>query len=136
MPRAVVASYLEIRDTGSAEDIGVPQQWAIYRFVTEVLGQDPPIIDSGEFLADPGAHIRALCARLEIPFDEAMLSWPAGPRDIDGVWAPHWYQRVRASTGFGPPPGEPPALTGRARDIAACCRPVYDQPFERRLRPA
>ena len=67
-PAAVVASYLNKRDTVSAEDIGVPQQWALYRFVTEELGQDPPVIDSGEFLGDPEAHLRALCARLGIEF--------------------------------------------------------------------
>jgi hypothetical protein len=133
-PRAVVASYLDKRDTVSAEDIGVPQQWAIYRFVTEELGQDPPVIDSGEFLADPEVHLRALCTHLEIPFDRSMLSWPAGPRDTDGVWAPHWYQRVWASTGFGPPPGEPPALAGRAADVAACCSATYRRLYEQRLR--
>ena len=31
-----------------------------------------------------------------------MLAWPAGPRDTDGVWAPHWYAGVEASTGFAP----------------------------------
>jgi len=133
-PRAVVASYLDKRDTVSAEDIGVPQQWAIYRFVTGELGQDPPVIDSGEFLADPEAHLRALCDRLAIPFTDSMLSWPAGPRQTDGVWAPHWYQRVRESTGFGAPTGEPPALSGRGRDVAACCSATYTRLFERRLR--
>jgi hypothetical protein len=29
-----------------------------------------------------------------------MLSWPAGGRDEDGVWAPHWYANVHRSTGF------------------------------------
>jgi hypothetical protein len=135
-PRSVVASYLDKRDTVSAEDIGVPQQWAIYRFVTDTLGQDPPIIDSGEFLSDPEAHLRALCDRLEIPFSDSMLSWPAGPRDTDGVWAPHWYGRVRRSTGFGPAPAEPQALEGRALDVASCARPVYERMFEKRLVPA
>jgi len=134
-PRAVVASYLNKRDTVSDEAIGVPQQWALYRFVTEELGQDPPIIDSGEFLSDPEGHLRALCAHLGIAFDPAMLNWPAGPRDTDGIWAPHWYDAVRASTGFGPPPSEPPALSGEAADVAACCRASYLRLFEKRLWP-
>lgn len=133
-PTAVVASYLNKRDTVSAEDIGVPQQWAMYRFVTDQLGQDPPVVDSTEFLRDPEAYLRALCAALEIPFTDSMLSWPSGPRDSDGVWAPHWYASVWKSTGFGPPPASAPALTGRARDVAACCRPVYEKLSEHRLR--
>ena len=38
-----------------------------------------------------------------------MLSWPAGRRETDGVWAPAWYDAVERSTGFGPPQdrGEP-----------------------------
>jgi len=134
-PAAVVASYLNKRDTVSAEDIGVPQQWALNRFVTEELGQDPPIIDSGEFLGDPEGHLRPLCEKLGIPYSEAMLAWPPGPRDTDGPWAPHWYQRVWESTGFGPPPDEPPALEGRAADVAACCHPVYEKLRKRRIRP-
>ena len=134
-PTAVVASYLKKRDTVSAEDIGVPQQWGLYRFVTEELGQDPPVIDSGEFLADPEAYLRALCAQLGIEFMPQMLAWPPGPRDTDGPWAPHWYQRVWESTGFGPPSSRAPELTGRARDVASCCRPSYEKLRERRLMP-
>lgn len=135
-PASVVASYLNKRDSVSAEDIGVPQQWALYRFVTEELGQQPPVIDSGEFLADPEAHLRALCERLGIEFMPEMLAWPPGPRDTDGPWAPHWYQRVWASTGFGPPPSQAPELTGRARDVASCCSATYERLREYRMRPA
>ncbi len=134
-PRHVVASYLGKRDTVSPEDIGVPQQQAIYDFIVGRLGKEPPIIDSGEFLADPEGHLRALCERLAIPFDDNMLSWPAGPRASDGVWAPHWYQKVRESTGFGPPPSGTPELKGRPRRVAASCLPRYQQMFRLRLRP-
>jgi len=134
-PRHVVASYLDKRDTVSPKDIGVPQQQAIYDFVVGRVGQDPPVIDSGEFLTDPEGHLRALCERLHIPFSNEMLSWPAGPRESDGVWAPHWYQKVRETTGFGPPPGDPPALEGRAAAVAAACLPRYRQLHGRRLVP-
>lgn len=134
-PRHVVASYLNKRDTVSPEDIGVPQQQAIHDFIVGRIGQEPPIIDSGEFLTDPEGHLRALCERLAIPFMTEMLSWPAGRRESDGVWAPHWYQKVWQSTGFGPPPNEPPALEGRARAVADSCRPLYERLYARRIRP-
>ena len=55
-----------------------------------------------------------------------MLHWPPGRRASDGVWAPHWYQAVEASTGFGPP--EPlPALAGVALRVADRCRPYYER---------
>jgi len=135
-PRAVVASYLQKRDAVSAEAIGVPQQLRLYRFVSDALGQDPPVIDSGRFLADPQAHLRALCQALGLAFSERMLAWPKGPRATDGVWAPHWYQRVWQSTGFGPPAKAPPALDGRAREVAEACRPGYEALRARCLRPA
>jgi hypothetical protein len=132
-PRHVVASYLDKRDTVSPEDIGVPQQQALHDFIVGRIGQEPPVIDSGEFLADPEGHLRALCDRLDIPFDERMLSWPPGPRESDGVWAPHWYQKVHESTGFGPPPGDPPDLQGRARAVADACRPLYERLYRLRI---
>ena len=42
--------------------------------------------------------------------------WPAGPRESDGVWAPHWYAAVEASTGFAahdPRPAEVPDRLAR-----------------------
>jgi len=54
------------------------------------------------FLNNPEAMLRQLCDRLGVAFMPAMLSWPAGPRDTDGVWAKHWYDAVWRSTGFQP----------------------------------
>jgi hypothetical protein len=28
---------------------------------------------------------------MELPFEEAMLKWPAGPKPFDGPWANWWY---------------------------------------------
>lgn len=134
-PRHVVASYLKKRATVSAEDIGVPQQQRLYDFVCKQLDQDPPIIDSGDFLSDPEAHLRALCEQLGIDFEAAMLHWPPGPRVSDGVWASHWYQTVWQSTGFGPPPAATPELTGRAARVAQACLAPYRQLYEQRIRP-
>ena len=68
------------------------------------------MLDSKELLRDPKGVLEQLCERLEIPFDPAMLSWEAGARAEDGVWAPHWYDKVHQSTGFAPyrPKSEPP----------------------------
>jgi len=48
-----------------------------------------------------------------------MLSWPKGPRDTDGVWAPHWYAAVEASTGFAPYRPREVHLAGEALRLAA-----------------
>ncbi|MEO1575512.1 MAG: HAD family hydrolase, partial [Pseudomonadota bacterium] len=81
----------------------------------------------------PEAALRALCDAFGIPFHDAMLSWPAGPRDSDGVWAPHWYASVEASTGFGPYvpfDGEVPAAV---QPLVAPCQTLYDELSDDRM---
>lgn len=109
-PAEVVASYLDKRATVTLADIGVAEQWEIFERTAERLGQAPPVIDGRDVQANPRGILAALCRAVGIPFDDAMLSWPAGRRDTDGVWAPHWYAAVEASTGFSPPapPKAPP----------------------------
>ena len=62
-PREVVASYVKSRATVTAQDIGLPQQVALYDELS-ASGEAPPVIDSGEFLRAPEPHLRALCAWL------------------------------------------------------------------------
>jgi hypothetical protein len=67
---------------------------------------------------------------------ERMLRWPAGPRDSDGVWAPHWYAAVEKSTGFEPWRPREIDLSEHDAAVAEACRPIYDELYERRIRPA
>ncbi len=99
-PRRIIASYARVRPEFALDELGFVQQWELFQRVADRLGAAPPVIDSAATLADPEGVLRALCERVGIPFSAAMLSWPAGSRDSDGVWAPHWYAAVEASTGF------------------------------------
>ncbi|MFM9941824.1 MAG: hypothetical protein ACKVP7_20255 [Hyphomicrobiaceae bacterium] len=127
-PERVLASYTEKWSEVSLEDIGVPQQSEIFDAVAERLGRAPPVVDTADILANPRGTLSALCTACGIPFDDAMLTWPAGPRPSDGVWASAWYDKVWASTGFGPPDTRPlPKLDGDLARIAAAARPVYER---------
>jgi hypothetical protein len=132
-PREVVASYVKSRATVTAEDIGLPQQARLFDELAERSGAAPPVIDAGDFLRAPEAHLRALCALLGIAFTERMLQWPAGPRDSDGVWAPHWYAAVWASTGFEPPRSRELHLDRDAAHVAEECRPAYERLHAHRM---
>jgi hypothetical protein len=125
-PREVVASYIKSRATVSADDIGLPQQVALYDELC-ATGAPPPVIDAGDFLRDPAGHLRALCDWLGIAFSERMLHWPPGPRDSDGIWAPHWYTHVWQSTGFEKPVAREVTLSGQAAAVADACRPHYER---------
>eukprot|EP01041_Mallomonas_annulata_P036065 gene36065-biopygen28143 len=69
----------------------------------------------------------ALCGALGLTFKSAMLSWPAGPRSSDGVWAPAWYDAVERSTGFAPlDVRNAPTLPDALRRIADAARPHFE----------
>ncbi|HEX6832027.1 MAG TPA: hypothetical protein VF132_00725 [Rudaea sp.] len=132
-PREVLASYLKTRPRATAEDIGVPQEAALYDEVTKRTGSPPPVIDADEFLKQPEAHLRALCARLRIDFTPRMLRWPAGLRASDGVWAPYWYDAVRKSTGFEPWRPRDLRVPEEYTALIARCMPHYETLYARRV---
>ncbi len=132
-PSEVVASYIKSRAAVTPDDIGLPQQGRLFDLLCDALGEAPIVIDAGDFLRAPEAHLRALCGRLGIAFTPRMLSWPAGPRDSDGVWAPYWYDAVWRSTGFEPWRPREDTLTGEALAAADICRPIYERLREYRM---
>ena len=100
-PAEVIASYLRMMPTVNEHDIGIARQAALFREITAATGEAPLVIDAADVLRNPGAALASLCHALDIEFlPDAMLCWPPGPRDSDGVWAPHWYREVEKSTGF------------------------------------
>jgi hypothetical protein len=132
-PAEVVASYVRSRETCRPEDIGLPQQgWLMELW--DQRGRQVPILDAAEFLQSPEPHLRWLCDWLGIPFTERMLSWPAGPRSSDGVWAPHWYSAVWASTGFQPWRPRKVSLSDHDAGVVEACRPIYESLRARRVR--
>ena len=125
-PAAVLASYVRKRGEVTLADIGVERQGELFDRECDRLGRAPPVVEGADVLAAPEATLNALCAALGIPFSSQMLTWPAGPRDSDGVWAPAWYDAVERSTGFGPPPNDvAPDLPDDLRRIADAARPLY-----------
>ncbi len=132
-PHEVVSSYLKARTTVTPDDIGVPQQIELYDQLC-AAGNPPPIIDAGDFLRAPEGHLRALCERFGIAFTDHMLHWPPGERASDGVWAPHWYARVRQSTGFDSPPASQKIRLPAGTHVVAACMPHYQRLHALRMR--
>lgn len=122
-PGEVVASYVRSRESCEPADIGLLQQVRLL----EAWPEPPPVVDAGDFLRDPEPHLRWLCDWLGVPFTPAMLSWPPGRRDSDGVWAPHWYDAVWRSTGFEPWRLRTVELSPHDAAVAGACRPSYDR---------
>ena len=126
-PARVIASYGAKRDEMTLEDIGFTKQAALYDKIGGL------IIDSADIRADPEGMLRNLCDAINLPFDPAMLSWPAGPRDADGVWAAHWYNAVHQSTGFSSAEGSLPTVAEDHRHILRKALPLYEHLHARKL---
>lgn len=126
-PALVVASYVKSRAQCEPADIGLLQQAELFDRVAQRQGRAPLVIDGERFLQDPARHLRAVCADAGLAYTERMLHWPAGPRDSDGVWAPHWYAAVWRSTGFEPWQPREAVLDDAGRRVAEACRPAYER---------
>jgi hypothetical protein len=125
-PRRILASYGKVVDGITELDIGIPQQDALYERL-RASGSLTAVIDARRLLLDPAGVLGRLCDRLAIDFDPAMLSWPAGPKLYDGVWAPYWYGGVHRSTGFQPYEEVEVVLKPQLERIARSCQPVYER---------
>jgi len=134
-PREVLLSYIKSRPSVTADDLGVLQEQEIFDSVRNVQGRAPPVIDAGEFLKAPEAHLRALCEQLGIPYTPRMLSWPPGPRASDGVWAPHWYEAVRRSTGFEPHRARSREVPPEFQSVVDAVTPAFEALCAHRLIP-
>ena len=133
-PAEVIASYIRKNDDPALEDVGFVQQAEIFDWVRERSGAVPPVIDARDVLQNPERILRLLCQAIGVEFDPAMLNWPPGLRETDGVWAKHWYGEVAKSTGFEPYRARSAEVPERLRAIHERCRECYDRLFQYRLR--
>ena len=132
-PAQVVSSLVEFLPRPTLGDTGLPQQVEIFERVRRRTGRASPVIDASDVVARPEPALRRLCAALELEFTPAMLSWPAGPRPTDGIWAKHWYAKVERSTGFAAQESAPRPLDEAVHDLARQCAPYYERLAAHRL---
>jgi len=134
-PAEVIVSYIKKNNDPTLEDIGFVQQAEIFNWVRAHTGAIPPVIDAHDVLEDPEKILRLLCAAIGVDFTNAMLSWPPGLRETDGIWAEHWYGEVAKSTGFRKLAARKRVeVPQRLQDVHERSREYYDRLHEHRLR--
>jgi hypothetical protein len=124
-PRAIIKSYSKVVSNPKIWDVGIQMQYDLFKWL-EGLGQVSAVIDTKYLLLNPEIVLQKLCERLDIPFDKAMLSWEAGARPEDGVWAKYWYANVHKSTGFKAYEEKTIELSEPLEVLASECQPYYD----------
>ncbi len=133
-PREMLVSLLKNIPEPRVEDTGLPQQVELFAFEQARTGRTPVVVNSKDVLMNPGGMLGALCEALGIPFDEAMLSWPPGRRETDGIWAPYWYANVEQSTGFEPYRARAEVAPPELSDLLERCLSHYETLHAQRLR--
>ncbi len=132
-PAEVVLTLRHQIAAPTIRDVGIKAQAELLDELT-AAGQAPPVLDAKELLTDPAGVLAELCRRVALPFDPAMLAWPSGPRPFDGVWAPHWYQNVRKSTGFDAWRAKTEPMPVALAPLAVECRPWYEKLMQHAIR--
>ena len=133
-PERVLASYAKKWSDVTLRDIGFVEQAEIFDMVADGWQARRRSSMPTTYLRDPrGVAQRRLCQACGIPFDAAMLAWPAGPKPFDGVWAPHWYNAVWALDRLRRRPSAKPVLTASLAEIAEAARPYYERLLRHRL---
>jgi Sulfotransferase domain len=132
-PREVIASYIKKREEPALSDLGFMQQTEIFDSVRTRTKSTPPIVDAKDVLENPERMLRLLCEAVGVEFSQSMLSWPAGLRETDGVWAGHWYGEVAKTTSFQPYRPRHAEVPGHLREIYDRCRECYDRLYQWRL---
>jgi len=132
-PAEVIISYIKKNEDPALEDLGFVQQIEIFDQVSHQTSSVPPVIDARDVAQNPARTLGFLCGAVGVEFDAAMLSWPPGLRETDGVWAKHWYHEVAKSTSFQPYRQKNEPVPHRFHEIYRRCRECYERLYQYRL---
>jgi len=98
-PEDMLPSFHKVIPNPTLNDVGYKSHVKLLHYFEE-NNISYLVMDSKMILDNPEHQLKRLCKHANIPFLNAMLSWPKGPRVEDGVWAKDWYHKVRQSNGF------------------------------------
>lgn len=122
----MLTSFQERVPDATIDDTGFPEMIEMLEILLDA-GERPIVIDTKLLLQDPRRVLLELCHRLGVEFDEAMLSWPPGPKPEDGVWARYWYDSVHRSTGWQPWRPKDVELLPSVIDAYESALPLYER---------
>ena len=94
----------------------------------------PIVLDTHELLKSPQKVLRSLFKNIGLDFDPAVLSWKAGAKEEDGVWAEHWYSNVHKSTGFQPLGTKEIKINRALLPLLEQCNEIYNLLFQHAIK--
>jgi hypothetical protein len=123
-PKYVIASLYKMWPDFTLEETGFEQIYNLFRYATEVNGEDVAVVDAMTFSENPAGVLAAYCEHLGVPFSPDSLSWEA--RDVrrwenwDG-----WHEAAQQSTGIKRAARKDPPLPEKAQEAYEYCLPYY-----------
>jgi hypothetical protein len=138
-PKRVVQGLSKHWPDCSFEEVGFASLHRLFHRLAD-NGKPPPMMYSGDLLADPEGTIRAYCAAVGISFIPRALEWQAGDRsEVSwyGEGTGPWHDTLRQSTGIKKPATAYPPLEDDPRlfEIYQRCVPLFDELFAHKLEP-
>jgi Sulfotransferase domain len=134
-PRDMLPSLAQQIPNPILRDTGLEEQVEILDMMLQ-SGQTPVVVDSRELLNNPKFVLQEVCNRLDIPFEETMLSWCAGPKPEDGVWAKYWYHNVHTSTSFGSYEAKKEMFPRHLESLLKESLPLYERLYDQAIKVA
>jgi len=132
-PLEILYSYSKVISNPQMNDIGIKKQYELFNKL-EITGKVSCVIDAKELLLNPEKVLTEVCIRLKIPFTKKMLSWNAGSRPEDGIWAKYWYGSVHQSTCFQKYHQKKITLSSSLKSLADECQNYYEYLYTKAIK--
>jgi len=91
------------------------------------LGVEPIVIDTDDLLGNPESMIRLLCKKLNIDYDQSMLSWKVGSKEFESLPSRNWCANIHESVDFKSVPNHLKLLTAKQEELRDECLPYYEK---------
>ena len=132
-PIEMLPSFDKVISDPKIEDVGYKAHSELVDSLKS-MNADYVVLDATFLLKNPVGVLKQLCEACGISFDSGMLSWDAGPRPEDGVWAKYWYRNVHLSRGYQPYKEKSDAFPDHLRPLLKECVGYYQKLQEVALR--
>ncbi len=101
-PARALASHYQKDNQFTWHEAGYESQVRMYRWAQQETGEDPVVVDAGDFTANPDDTMSQFCSHLGLRHDSAYLEWepPVDAKELK-IWAHgKWHKEVEKSTGI------------------------------------
>ena len=135
-PREIIASRQKIYNYPkkfTLHEIGMEDLYNLFFLIKDKTEKVPLVVDSTDLIKNPNKVLQILCTKLGLYYSEKMLTWQAGMRETDPLWAKSWYTTIINSSGFIAFTQQEITLPEHLKLIFEECLPFYEELYQYRI---